>query len=108
MVVFLRLKWIKLEYYLNKILKQLQMKKYILSLFLYTSLAIQSQTIGDIFKFMPENMLPGVSEGNKTMLIVDSTNTTVPYIFGEIKKVSHNSNYLKIETSEIGTLQLKK
>lgn len=83
------------------------MKKYTISLFLLVSIAIQGQTIGDIFKLMPEDMLPGVSEGNRTMLIVDSTNTAVPYIFGEIKKVSHSDDYLKIETSEIGSIQLK-
>ena len=83
------------------------MNKYILPIFLLLSFTIQGQTIGDIFKMMPQEMLPGVSEGNKTMLIVDSANASVPYIFGEIKKVNHTNDYLKIETSESGTTQLK-
>lgn len=83
------------------------MNKYILPIFLLLSFTIQGQTIGDIFKMMPQEMLPGVSEGNKTMLIVDSTRSSVPYIFGEIKKVNHTNDYLKIETSESGTTQLK-
>ena len=83
------------------------MNKYILPFFLLLSFTIQGQSIGDIFKMMPNEILPGVSEGNKTMLIVDSANTSVPYIFGEIKKVSHGNDYLKIETSELGNIQLK-
>jgi hypothetical protein len=49
----------------------------------------------------------GVSEGNKTMLLVDSGKTTVPYALGEIKKLEQSSDYLKIKTSDAGTTQLK-
>ena len=83
------------------------MRKHTLLLCLLISFVIHGQSIGDIFKSMPSELLPGVSEGNKTMLIVDSTQTTIPYIFGEIKKVKQSSNYLKITTSEVGNTQLK-
>ena len=67
------------------------MKKYILTLILLVAFAtnkqtVYGQTINDIFKSMPAELLIGVSEGNKTMLIVDTANTTIPYIFGEIQK----------------------
>lgn len=83
------------------------MRKYTLPLLLFISFVINGQTIGDIFKSMPSELLPGVSEGNKTMLIVDSAQTSVPYAFGEIKKVNHSSSYLNIKTSEAGTTQIK-
>lgn len=88
------------------------MKKYILALILLVSFVVHKQTIysqniNDIFKSMPTELLPGVSEGNKTMLIVDTSKTTVPYIFGEIQKVSHSSSYLKIKTSDVGNTQIK-
>ena len=88
------------------------MKKYIFTLILLVSFvvpkqSVYGQTINDIFKSMPTELLPGVSEGNKTMLIVDTSKTTVPYIFGEIQKVSHSSSYLKIKTSDVGNTQIK-
>ena len=88
------------------------MKKHIFTLILLVSFvvhkqAVYGQTINDIFKSMPTELIPGVSEGNKTMLIVDTTKTTVPYIFGEIQKVNHSSSYLNIITSEVGNTQIK-
>lgn len=88
------------------------MKKYIFTLILLVSFvahkqAVYGQTISDIFKSMPTELLPGVSEGNKTMLIVDTSKTTVPYIFGEIQKVNHSDSYLNIKTSDVGNTQIK-
>ena len=88
------------------------MKKYIFSLILLTSFVVHNQTvcaqtINEVFKSMPSELLPGVSEGNKTMLIVDTSKTTVPYIFGEIQKANHSSSYLMIRTSVAGNTQIK-
>lgn len=88
------------------------MKKYILTLILLVAFGtnkqtVYGQTINDIFKSMPAELLIGVSEGNRTMLIVDTANTTIPYIFGEIQKVNHSSSYLNIKTSEVGNTQIK-
>ena len=68
---------------------------------------VQKQDISELFKSMPSELLPGVSEGNKTMLLVDSGETSVPYALGKITKTGHGSDYLKIKTSEVGTTQLK-
>ena len=88
------------------------MKKYRFTFILLLSFALFEQTIygqsiNDIFISMPTDLLPGVSEGNKTMLIVDSTKTTVPFIFGEVQKVNHSSSYISINTSSVGNTQLK-
>ena len=88
------------------------MKKYIFSLILLIPFVVHNQTvcaqtINEVFKSMPAELLPGVSEGNKTMLIVDTSKTTVPHIFGEIQKENHSSSYLMIRTSDVGNTQIK-
>ncbi|MDD4778429.1 MAG: DUF3256 family protein [Fermentimonas sp.] len=74
---------------------------------LFFTAALQAQNIGDIFKSMPAELLPGISEDNKTMLLVDTAKTSVPYMFGEIQKVEHGRDYIKIQTSDRGNTQLK-
>lgn len=76
-------------------------------LFLLFSSLTYSQTVSDVFKAMPSEFLPGLSEGNRTMLVVDTGLTTVPSPLGEIKKKVHTDNHLVIQTSEIGTMELK-
>ena len=56
---------------------------------------------------MPTELLPGISEDDKTMLLIDTSETLVPYIFGEIRKVKQSNDFLMIETSGIGSTQLK-
>jgi hypothetical protein len=79
----------------------------ILLFFLSLSTIVEAQQVGDLFKAMPPELLPGVSEGNKTMLLVDSGKTTIPYPLGEIVKEAYGNDYLRLQTSKIGTLQLK-
>jgi hypothetical protein len=83
------------------------MRKLIFFFLMLLPTLIHAQTVGDLFKSMPADLLPGVSEGNKTMLLVDSGRTAVPYPLGEIQKVSQSDDYLQIKTSDIGTTQLK-
>ena len=88
------------------------MNKYIFTLILLVSFVVHkqkvySQTINEIFITMPAELLPGISEGNKTMLTVDTSKTAIPYIFGEIQKVNHGSSYLNIKTSDVGNTQIK-
>lgn len=83
------------------------MKIYLLLISILVSVSGYGQTINDLFKSMPPELLPGVSEGNKTMLLVDSGETTVPYALGEIKKLRQSNDYLEVKTSDIGTTQLK-
>ncbi len=82
------------------------MKAIFLLLLCFTTL-VNGQTVGDLFKSMPSELLPGVSEGNKTMLLVDTGQASVPYALGEIKKMAHSDDHLIIQTSNIGTTELK-
>ena len=79
----------------------------ILLFFLSLSTIVEAQQVGDLFKEMPPELHPGVSEENKTMQLVDSGKTTVPYPLGEIVKEAYGNDYLRLQTSKIGTLQLK-
>jgi hypothetical protein len=56
---------------------------------------------------MPSGLLPGVSENNKTMLLVDTGKTVVPYAMGEVQKLRQSNDFLQIRTSAVGTTQLK-
>jgi hypothetical protein len=77
------------------------------TLLLVATLPARGQNIGDLFKTMPSEHLPGVYEGNKTMLLIDTLQTPIPCMAGEIRKLKHTADWLMIETSAVGTLQLK-
>lgn len=81
--------------------------KAILLLLLFITTLANGQTVGDLFKAMPSELLPGLSDGNKTMLLVDTGQTSVPYALGEVKKRVHSDDHLLIQTSNVGTIELK-
>lgn len=83
------------------------MQRNILFLFIFFSMCGYGQTIGDLFRSMPSGLLPGISEDNKTMLLVDTDTTVVSYAMGEVQKISQSSDFLLIRTSAVGTTQLK-
>ena len=83
------------------------MRKITLSLFILISLSVFSQKIDDVFKTMPHTILPGLSESSRTMLLVDTGKTTIPYALGEMEKLAYTADFLKIKTSDIGTVQIK-
>lgn len=83
------------------------MKQLFTLFFICLSLTSFGQTINDVFKTMPDDMLPGLSEADRTMLLVDTKLTTVPYALGNIEKQIFTDTYLRIKTSDIGTLQIK-
>lgn len=83
------------------------MKKLFILLFTVIAMTGYGQTIADVFKTMPIGLLPGFSENNKVMLLVDTGKTVIPYALGEIEKLQYNRDYLKIKTSDIGTTQIK-
>lgn len=65
------------------------------------------QSITDIFKTMPAAMLPGFSDANKTMLLVDTTSSVIPYPLGNIELTGYSEDFLAIKTSSAGTMQIK-
>lgn len=83
------------------------MRKILFLLLLFVSAGGFAQSINEIFKTMPEHILPGFSVDNRTMLVVDTTTTIIPYELGKMEKTTHTPDYLKIKTSEVGTTQIK-
>ena len=88
-------------------IKEKQMRYYILLFISCIALVSYSQKIDNVFKSMPDEFLPAFSEANKTMLLVDTSLSVIPYPLGEIEKLEYNDTFLSIKTSEVGTLQLK-
>ena len=82
------------------------MRKITIQLLLFVSIATYGQTIDDVFRSMPSRFLPGFSDLHKEALL-STENATVSYPLGEIEKLQHTDNFLKIRTSEIGTMQIK-
>lgn len=65
------------------------------------------QTMDEVFKTMPDEFLPAFSEADKTMLLVDSSLSVIPYALGEIERLEYSDTFLSIRTSKVGTMQIK-
>ena len=84
------------------------MKRYFTLLLLSCiTLLSYGQTIDEVFKTMPNAFLPAFSEADKTMLLVDSSLSVIPYALGEIERLAYSDTFLSIKTSEVGTMQIK-
>jgi hypothetical protein len=82
-------------------------KNLILFLFAVSSFCSFGQKIDDVFKTMPDSILPGLSGDNKIMMLMDTGKTVIPYQLGAFEKLSHRDSYLNIRSSEVGTTQIK-
>lgn len=84
------------------------MKRYIILLFLsWISFLSYGQTMNELFKSMPSEYLPAFTEADKTMLLVDSSLSVIPYALGEIERLEYTDTFLSLRTSEVGTMQIK-
>ena len=83
------------------------MKHYILLFLSCIAFVSYGQKIDDVFKSMPNEFLPAFDEANKTMLLVDTSLSVIPYPLGEIEKLEYSDTFLSVRTSEVGTLQIK-
>lgn len=84
------------------------MKRYsILLLISCITLLSYGQTMDELFKTMPDELLPAFSEANKTMLLVDSSLLVIPYALGEIERLDYSDTFLSLKTSKVGTMQIK-
>lgn len=84
------------------------MKRYIIALFISCiTLLSHGQTIDKVFKTMPDDFLPAFSEANRTMLLMDSSLSVIPYALGEIEKLAYSDTFLSLKTSKVSTMQIK-
>ncbi|NLZ95559.1 MAG: DUF3256 family protein [Bacteroidales bacterium] len=63
--------------------------------------------MNELFKSMPSEYLPAFSDADKTMLLVNSSLSVIPYALGEIERLEYSDTFLSLKTSEVGTMQLK-
>lgn len=82
-------------------------KRFIPLGFLLIALTCSAQKMGELFKTMPQYVLPGFSEADKIMLLVDTALTSIPYPLGNIERINYTDDFLKIKTSSRGNLQIK-
>lgn len=82
-------------------------KRFIPLGFLLIALTCSAQKMGELFKTMPQHVLPGFSEADKIMLLVDTALTSIPYPLGNIERINYTDDFLKIKTSSRGNLQIK-
>lgn len=83
-------------------------KKIILLIFTLTSLLYaNAQSINDVIESMPFEIVPGLADDDKDVMLVDTGLVSIPSPLGEIVKVRHSDTYLKMKTSEVGDTQIK-
>lgn len=79
----------------------------LLSIVVLSSTLVSSQNINEVFKKIPFEILPGLTVEDKDIIVVDKSVVSVPTPLGQMNKLQHSDTYLKIQTSEIGTTQIK-
>lgn len=83
------------------------MKHSILLFFSCIIFVSYGQKIDDVFETMPDYFLPAFSDANKTMLLVDTSLSVIPYPLGEIERLEYTDTFLSVKTSDVGTMQIK-
>jgi hypothetical protein len=83
------------------------MKPFFILIFSCVSVLGFGQRVADVFKTMPGDILPGFTEADKTLILVDTGLKIIPYPLGNIEKIKYSDSYLQLKTSDIGTFQLK-
>ena len=89
------------------------MKKIVFTIaFTLTSVFYASaQEIGSIFLTMPENIIFGLEAAQKDLLVSNPGDTTEITVdrgtYGEIKRLAMSPDFISLQTSEVGTTQIK-
>lgn len=84
------------------------MKKSIILFVILISVSIaKAQNISDAFKTMPFEIVPGLTDEDKDILLIDTGITTITTPIGEISKLEQSDTYIKLRTSKVGTTQIK-
>lgn len=89
------------------------MKKIVFTIaFIITSvISLPAQEIGSIFLTMPENIIFGLEAAQKDLLVSNPGDTTEIKVdrgtYGEVKRLAMSSDFISLQTSEVGTTQIK-
>lgn len=78
---------------------------------LFISISVSAQNIGDIFLTMPEGVIFGLDAAGKEKLVSNHNDTTgivvEREVLGEIERLGISDDFISLQTSEAGTLQIK-
>lgn len=83
------------------------MKQTLLSLFFLISASLFPQKLSDVVGTMPNAIVPGLPENDRTMLLADTGRISIPFALGKIEREAFTSDFLRIKTSKVGTTQIK-
>jgi hypothetical protein len=89
------------------------MKKIIftITITLTSVIYLPAQEIKDVFPAMPESVIFGLEDAQKELLISDPSDTAEVTVdrgtYGELKRLAISPDFISLQTSEIGTLQIK-
>lgn len=88
------------------------MNKFFLGVFLFLTITTNSrgQDINKVVIDMPEDIIYGLTPDLKESLLADTNDTTKfvsTAIYPEIKRIAITDNYIALQTSEVGSTQIK-
>ncbi|MDL2302908.1 DUF3256 family protein [Dysgonomonas sp. OttesenSCG-928-D17] len=76
-----------------------------------TILTVSAQEIGSVLLPMPESIVFGLEAAQKNLLISDTKDTTQIVVdrgtYGDMKRLAISPDYIALQTSEAGTIQIK-
>lgn len=78
---------------------------------LFISGSMSAQSIGDIFLAMPDGLIFGLDAAAKEKLVSNPNDTTGVVVerevLGEIERLAISDDFVSLQTSEVGTIQIK-
>lgn len=87
------------------------MKKIIFIITLFAAISVSAQNIGEVFLTMPEDIIFGLEAAGKEKLVSNHDDTTGIVVdrgvLGEIERLAISDDFISLQTSEAGTIQIK-
>ncbi|MFV0328841.1 MAG: DUF3256 family protein [Dysgonomonas sp.] len=87
------------------------MKKIIFIIALFASISVSAQNIGEVFLTMPDDIIFGLEAAGKEKLVSNHDDTTGIVVdrgvLGEMERIAISDDFISLQTSEAGTIQIK-
>jgi len=87
------------------------MKKIIFIITLFATISVSAQNIGEVFLTMPEDIIFGLEAAGKEKLVSNHNDTTGIVVdrgvLGEMGRLAISDDFISLQTSEAGTIQIK-
>lgn len=87
------------------------MKRIIFIIALFASISVSAQNIGEVFLTMPDDIIFGLEAAGKEKLVSNHDDTTGIVVdrgvLGEMERIAISDDFISLQTSEAGTIQIK-